>query len=130
MPDPPEQHRRLREAPSRMRRSKVAQTRLIVEVSAGGSTMRKALNFMRTGVSGWMMIKTADDEADAATARGGICGRCHQPVALSVGPVPDFVLLQGELRHLSCFVSEVQSGPSVPGETSKHAAGAANWQRL
>jgi hypothetical protein len=112
-----------------MRRSNVAQTRGIVEMSAGGSTMRKALNFMRTGVSGWTMIKTADDEADAATARGGICGHCHQRVALTIGPVPDFVLLQGELRHLSCFVSEVQGDRRIPGE-AKHSTSATGWQRL
>lgn len=130
MPDPHKQHSRLREAPRRMRRSNVAHTHVIVEVRAGGSTMRRALNFMRTGVSGWTMIKTSDDEADAANARGGICGHCHQRVALSNGPVPDFVLLQGELRHLSCFVNEVQGDPRMPGETSKHSASATNWQRL
>jgi hypothetical protein len=59
MPDPHEQHSRLREAPCRMGRSNVAQNRVIVEVSAGGSIMRRALNFMRTGVSG------LDDDQDS-----------------------------------------------------------------
>jgi hypothetical protein len=76
------------------------------------------------------MIKTADDEADAATARGGICDRSHQRVALSIGPVPDFVLLQGELRHLSCFLNEAQGDPRMSGENSKHSTSAAGWERL
>ena len=108
----------------------VAQLEVIVEVGAGGSTLGGALNFMRTGVSGWTMIKTADGEADAATARGRYAAIATQPVALSNGPVPDFVLLQGKLRHLSCFVNEVQGDPRMPGETSKHSASATNWQRL
>lgn len=92
--------------------------------------MRRALNFLRTGVSGWMMIKTAEDEAEAASARGGICGHCHQRVALSIGPVPDFVLLQGELRHLPCFMSEVQGDAGAPDETPEHSTSGANWQRF
>ena len=92
--------------------------------------MRRALNFVRTGVSGWMMIKTADDAAEAANARGGICGLCHQRVALGMGPVPDFVLLQGELRHLSCFMSEVQGDAGESGETPEHSTSVAHWQRF
>jgi hypothetical protein len=76
--------------------------------------MRRALNFVRTGVSGWTMMKTSEEEAEAAKARGGVCGRCHHRVELSIGAVPDCVLVQGELRHLSCFLSECSATPALP----------------
>ena len=92
--------------------------------------MRKALSFVRTGVSGWTMIKTPEEEVEAARARGGVCGRCHHRVELSVGAVPDFVLVQGELRHLACFVSEVQRDSGATRENSEHSADPDHWQRF
>jgi hypothetical protein len=92
--------------------------------------MRRALNFVRTGVSGWTMMKTSEEEAEAAKARGGVCGRCHHRVELSIGAVPDCVLVQGELRHLSCFLSEVQRDSGASRENSEHSADPDRWRRF
>jgi hypothetical protein len=80
-----------------------------------GSAVPRVRNYVRTGEgpNDWMVITTAENEADMLERLGGRCDSCGETVAMTPDTQSAFVLLSGRVCCRSCGAK--LELPDLPG---------------